>query len=68
MTRRLVWAFIAYAILAALAGWTLGDAAIRVGNRSVELRVAVWIMLGGFAMKTLIAYGRFRAEEGEDRD
>jgi len=68
MTRRLIWSMVAYAILAAMAGWTLGDAVVRVGDRTVELRVAVWVLLGGLALKTLIAYGKFRAEESEDRD
>jgi len=68
MTRRLIWSMVAYAIMAGMAGWTLGDAAVRVGDRTVELRVAVWVLLGGLALKTLIAYGKFRAEESEDRD
>ncbi|MDE3165695.1 MAG: hypothetical protein KGN36_07815 [Acidobacteriota bacterium] len=62
MTTKLMCALGAYAVLAALAGWTLGDAAVMVGEKSVELRVGVWILLGGFALKTLIAWGRFRAE------
>jgi hypothetical protein len=68
MTRRLIWAMLAYAVLAALSGWTLDDAVVRVGDRTVELRVAVWILLGGLALKTLIAYGKFRSEESEDHE
>jgi hypothetical protein len=30
------------------------------------LRVAVWVLLGGLALKTLIAYGKFRAEEDRE--
>ena len=66
MTRRLIWAMLAYAVLAVLSGWTLDDAVLRVGERTVELRVAVWILLGGLALKTLIAYGKFRSEESQD--
>lgn len=66
MTARLIWAMAAYAVLGLLAGWTLGNTAVYVGNSSVELRVAVWILLGGFALKTLIAWGRYRAENGDD--
>ena len=68
MNRRLIWALLAYALLAALAGYTLGDASFLVGDRRVEMRVAVWIMLGGFALKTLIAWGRYRAEASQDED
>jgi hypothetical protein len=59
---------LAYAVLAVLSGWTLDDAVVRVGDRTVELRVAVWILLGGLALKTLIAYGKFRSEESEDHE
>jgi len=68
MTSRLIWAMIAYAVLAALAGYTLGDASFVVGQSRVEMRLAVWIMLGGFALKTLIAWGRYRAEASEDAE
>ena len=62
MTKRLILAMLAYAALAALAGWTLGDAAVVVGSSRVEMRLAVWILLGGLALKTLIAWGKYRAE------
>ena len=62
----MIGALVAYAILAALAGLTLGDAVVGIGSRTVSLRDAVWILLGGFALKTLIAYGKFRSEEAAD--
>ena len=66
---KLILALIAYAVLAAMASWTLGDAAFTVGDGGrVEMRVAVWILLGGFALKTLIAWGRYRAEAAEDAE
>ena len=58
MTRRFIWAMLAYAVLAGLAGWTLDDAVVRVGDRTVELRVAVWILLGGLALKTMGEVGQ----------
>jgi hypothetical protein len=66
MKTRLFAALVAYAVLAALAAYTLGDAALPVGDRAVKLRDAVWILLGGFALKTLIAYGRYRAEKSDE--
>ena len=63
MTRKLIAALFAYALLAILAAFTLGDAVVRIGSHTASLRDAVWILLGGFALKTLIAYGRFRSEE-----
>jgi hypothetical protein len=49
-----------------MAGYTLGDASFVVGQSRVEMRVAVWILLGGFALKTLIAWGKYRAEDAEE--
>jgi hypothetical protein len=68
MNRRLIFAMLAFGALAALAGMTLGDAVVWVGSRTVRLRDAVWILLGGLALKTLIAYGRYRAEAADERD
>jgi hypothetical protein len=66
--RRLIWALLAFAALAAMAGYQLGDASFVVGGSRVEMRVAVWIMLGGFALKGLIAWGKYRAEASEDSE
>lgn len=68
MNTKLLLAMLAYAVLALMAGYTLGDTSLVVGQGRVELRVAVWILLGGFALKTLIAWGRFRAEASEDAE
>ena len=67
--KKLILAMAAYAVLAAMSSWTLGDAAFTVGDGGrVEMRVAVWILLGGFALKTLIAWGRYRAEAADDAE
>ena len=46
MTTRFLWALGAYAVLALMAAFTLD------GN----LRLAVWILLAGLTVKTVIAY------------
>jgi hypothetical protein len=46
MKARLIAAMLAYAVFAALAAFTLDGV----------LRIAVWIAMAGFAMKTWIAY------------
>ena len=66
MTRRLILALAAFAALAALAGYQLGDASFVVGQSRVEMRVAVWILLGGFALKSIIAWDKYRAEAADD--
>ena len=55
MNKRFVAAMAAYAILALLAGLTLGGA-VRIGDREIDLRIAVWMVLAGLAVKTWIAY------------
>jgi hypothetical protein len=53
MQKKLLTAFGAYAVLAILAGVTLDG----------KMRLAVWILMAGFAVKTYIAY---RANWPED--
>ena len=44
-----------YAVLAVLSWFTLGEGKILVGNRAVELKVIPLLVLGGFALRTVIA-------------
>ena len=46
MCTRLMWAMASYAVLALLAAFTLDGV----------MRSAVWILVGGLAVKTVIAY------------
>jgi hypothetical protein len=46
MQRRFYWAMAAYGVLALMAAFTLDG----------KFRLAVWIFLGGLALKTCIAY------------
>jgi hypothetical protein len=46
MQKRFFWAMAAYGVLALMAGFTLDG----------KLRLAVWILLAGLALKTCIAY------------
>ena len=46
MRTRLIWAMGSYAVLALLAAFTLDGV----------MRSAVWILVGGLAVKTVIAY------------
>jgi hypothetical protein len=54
--KRISFAMACYVMLALLAAFTLGDAGVYVGGRFVLFRTGVWILLGGLALKTLIAY------------
>ncbi len=56
MTKRFISAMAAYAFLALLAGLTLDNAVLHLNGFTVDLRVAVWLLLGAFALKTYIAH------------
>lgn len=56
MNKRIAIAMALYALLALLVGLTLDNAIIYAAGRPVDLRVAVWLLLGGLAAKTLIAH------------
>ena len=45
MNRRFLFAMLIYAVLAILAGFTLEGV----------IRIATWVLLGGFALKTYLA-------------
>ena len=45
-----------YAILAALAWFTLGEGKVLIGNRLVDVRLFPLVVLGGFALKTVLAH------------
>jgi hypothetical protein len=54
---RKYWTALAlYGILAALAWFTLGEGKILVGNRLVDVRLFPLVVLGGFALKTVLAH------------
>ena len=56
MEKKLMVALALYALIALMAGITLGDAGFRAGGNYVELRVCVWILLLGLAAKTWIGF------------
>jgi hypothetical protein len=52
--RRFYGAMAVYAALAIVAGLDLGHASFHVNGRLVEVRLMVWIVLAGFALRTWI--------------
>ena len=55
-----------YALLAALAWFTLGEGKVLVGGRPVELRLLPLVVLGGFALRTVLAHHAERIRRGGD--
>ncbi len=63
---RLIAALVLYAALAYAAAETL-TAKIPVGDRTVELRVVVWIILAAFALLTVVhRHDRTDAKSGDE--
>jgi hypothetical protein len=57
-----------YAILAALAWFTLGEGTVFVGGRPVELRLLPLVILGGLALRTVLARQADKIRRGGDGD
>jgi hypothetical protein len=55
MERKFWVALVLYTVLAAVAWFTLGEGTVLVGGRLVELRVLPVIILGGLALRTVLA-------------
>jgi hypothetical protein len=55
-----------YAVLAALAWFTLGEGVVFVEGRPVQLRLIPLIVLGGLALRTVIAHQAEKIRRGGD--
>ena len=55
LDRKFWVALLLYAVLAALAWFTLGEGKILVEGRAVEIRLLPVIILGGLALRTVLA-------------
>jgi hypothetical protein len=56
LDRKYWTAMVLYGILAALAWFTLGEGKVLIGNRLVDVRFFPLVVLGGFALKTVLAH------------
>ncbi len=55
LARRYPWALALYSILAVLVWFTMDAGKVLVMGRPVELRLVPLIVLGGFALRTVVA-------------
>ena len=66
---RKFWAAMAmYAVLAVLAWFTIGEGLILVGNRLVEIRLVPLIVMGGLALKTVLARHAEKIRREKEKD
>jgi len=57
-----------YGLLATLAWFTLGEGKFLFGNRLVDVRLLPLLVLGGFALKTVLARHAEKIRRDGDRD
>jgi hypothetical protein len=55
-----------YGMLAALSWFTLGEGKVLIGNRLMDVRLFPLVVLGGFALKTVLAHHAEKIRRGGD--
>ncbi len=66
---RKFWAAMAmYAVLAVLAWFTIGEGSFLVGDRPVEIRLVPLIVMGGLALKTVLARHAEKIRREKEKD
>jgi hypothetical protein len=68
LDRKFWMALALYAILAALAWFTVGEGAVLVYGKPVELRLLPLIFIGGMALKTVLARHAEKIRRGGEKD
>jgi hypothetical protein len=57
-----------FAVLALLAWFTIGEGSVMVGSRPVEIRLVPLIVIGGLALKTVLARHAEKIRRQGDKD
>jgi hypothetical protein len=55
-----------YAVLGLLVWFTIGEGAVQVFGRPVEIRLVALLILGSFALRTVVAMHAERIRRGKD--
>jgi hypothetical protein len=66
LDRKFWVALVLYAVVAVLAWFTLGEGKVLVGGRLVEIRLLPMVVLGGLALRTVIAHQADKIRRGGD--
>ena len=64
LDRKFWVALVLYAVVAVLAWFTLGEGKVLVGGRLVEIRLLPMVVLGGLALRTVIAHQADKIRRG----
>jgi hypothetical protein len=67
LERRFRWALALYAVLAGLVWFTVGQGKIFVQGRPVDIRLVPLLVIGGLALRTVLARYAEKIRRGGDR-
>jgi hypothetical protein len=67
LERRFRWALALYAVLAGLVWFTVGEGEILVHGRPVDIRLVPLVVIGGLALRTVLARQAEKIRRGGDR-
>jgi hypothetical protein len=65
LDRRFRWALVLYCVLGLLVWFTMGEGKVLVQGRPVELRLVPLIVIGGLALRTVVAHRAEKIRRGE---
>jgi hypothetical protein len=68
LEKRFPIALVLYAVLAGLAWFTMGEGSVLVMGRPVEIRWVPLIIIGGLALRTVLARSAERIRRGGEKD
>jgi hypothetical protein len=68
LDRKFWMALTLYAVLAVLAWFTVGEGAVLVHGKPVELRLLPLIIIGGMALRTVLAHHADKIRRGGEKD
>jgi hypothetical protein len=68
LERKYPVAMVLYVVLGLLVWFTVGEGAVEVFGRPVEIRLVVLLVIGSFALRTMVARKADKILRGDDKD
>jgi hypothetical protein len=66
LERKYAVAMVLYVVLGLLVWFTVGSGAVEVFGRPVEIRLVALLVIGSFALRTMVARSADKVRRGED--
>ena len=68
LEKRFLIALVLYAVLAGLVWFTMGEGKVQVFGRPVEMRLVPLVVIGGLALRTVLARQAEKIRRGGEKD